>query len=165
MKQKIIKRLGIGVLAAFCSVSCFSITTVRASSLMEKVEERTDEETDVTSATDTSSPRTRANHLNFGTVQITKLANNQCNVMGVVQAFHDCDKLYLDMSLEQKSGGSYSSYKVWNFTGLNTSLLSKSINVLVPKNHYYRIKGYHAAQDSGTRESTSTQTKGVWIGD
>ncbi len=99
-------------------------------------------------------------------LRITKVANNQCNLVGVVQAYHDCDMLYLDLYLEQKSSGRYSTYKAWKFTsGLMLSLLTKEINVLVPKNHYYRLVGYHAAKEGGTKESTTTQTKGVWIGD
>lgn len=154
----------IGVIAAVCMVFGISQYSVQASSLMERAEAMTEEETDQDYAEDTNAPRTRSNHLNFGNVAIKKVSSNECYIEGRTQAYHDCDKLFLDLALEQKSNGSYATYKSWSYTGLNNSNLNKAFNVLVPKNHYYRVRGYHAAQDSGVKESTTTLTKGVWIG-
>ena len=36
---------------------------------------------------------------------------------------------------------------------------SKTIDVAVPSGTYYRVRGYHAASQSGTKESTSTLTQ------
>ncbi|HIV34092.1 MAG TPA: hypothetical protein IAA11_02435 [Candidatus Blautia intestinigallinarum] len=164
MKNKILRKSSIGMAIAACMLLGASIYPVQASSLMDRVEAMTEEETDQDYSEDTNAPRTRSNHLNFGNVGIKKISNNECYVEGRTQAYHDCDKLYLDLSLEQKSNGSYSTYKSWSYTGLNNSNLNKAFNVLVPKNHYYRVRGYHAAQDSGVKESTTTLTKGIWIG-
>lgn len=164
MKKKMLMKSGVGVIAAVCIVFGVSQYAVQASSLMERVDAMTEEETDQNYSEDTSKPRTRSNHLNYGNVGIKEVSNTECYAEGRTQAYHDCDKLFLDLALEQKSNGSYSTYKSWSYIGLNVSSLTKGFNVLVPKNHYYRVRGYHAAQDSGVRESTSTLTKGIWIG-
>lgn len=44
----------------------------------------------------------------------------------------------------------------------NASSLSKEIDVAVPSGTYYRVRGYHAASQSGTKESTSTLTVVSW---
>lgn len=164
LRQNLLIKVSIGVVAAVCMFFGISLYSVQASSLMDRVEEMTEEETDQDYAEDTNSPRTRANHLNFGHVGIKKVSSNECYVEGRTQGYHDCSKIFLDLTLEQKSNGSYSAYKSWSYTGLNTSSLTKAFNVIVPKNHYYRVRGYHAAQDSGVKESTTTLTKGVWVG-
>lgn len=164
MKKKILAKGSIGLIAAACMLFGVSQYPVQASSLMDRVEAMTEEETDQDYAEDTNTPRTRANHLNFGHVGIKKISSNECYVEGRTQAYHDCSKVILELALEQKSNGSYSTYKNWSYTGLNASNYSTAFNVLVPKNHYYRVAGYHAAQDDGIRESTTTLTKGIWIG-
>ncbi len=45
----------------------------------------------------------------------------------------------------------------------NASSLSKEIDVAVPSGTYYRVRGYHAASQSGTKESTSTLTSGIMV--
>ena len=54
-------------------------------------------------------------------------------------------------------------YKIWEFTANNASSLSKTIDVAVPSGTYYRVRGYHAASQSGTKESTSTLTSGIMV--
>ncbi len=164
LRQNLLIKISIGVIAAVCMFFGISLYSVQASSLMDRVEEMTEEETDQDYAEDTNSPRTRANHLNYGQVSIEEVSSNQCYMEGRTQAYHVSDKLYLDLTLEQKSNGAYNAYKSWSYTGLNASSLTKAFNVVVPKNHYYRVRGYHAAQDSGVKESTTTLTKGVWVG-
>lgn len=39
----------------------------------------------------------------------------------------------------------------------------KEIDVAVPSGTYYRVRGYHAASQSGTKESTSTLTQGIMV--
>lgn len=163
LRQNLLIKVSIGVVAAVCMFFGISLYSVQASSLMDRVEEMTEEETDQDYAEDTNSPRTRSNHLNYGNVGIKKVSSNECYVEGRSQAYHICDKMFLDLTLEQKNG-SYGTYKSWSYTGLSASSLTKGFNVIVPKNHYYRVRGYHAAQDSGVKESTTTLTKGIWIG-
>lgn len=161
MKAGILAKVGVAAIA-LCMLICLSLTPVKASSLMEDM--LTEAETDEDYAEDSNTPRTRSNHLNLGNVTIKKLDVNECYVTGLTQAYHSCDKLFLDLTLEQKSGGVYTVYKSWSFTGLNASSLSRGIDVIVPKNYFYRVSGYHAAQEGNIKESTTTQTKGVWIG-
>ena len=164
LKKKTLMRSGIGVIAAMCMVLGMSSYAVQASSLMERVEAMTEEETDQDYAEDTNGPRTRSNHLNDGHSSIQKVDSNKCYVEGRTQAYHVCDKLFLDVTLEQKNDGTYSAYQTWSYTALSDSSLTKGFNVLVPKNHYYRVRGYHAAQDGNIKESSTTLTKGIWIG-
>lgn len=164
LKKKALMKGSIGAIAAICMVFGTSQYAVQASSLMDRVEVMTEEETDQNYSEDTSTPRTRSNHLNFGHVGIKEISSNECYIEGRTQAYHECDKVFLDLTLEQKSNGSYVTYKSWSYTGLNATNYSTAFNVLVAKNHYYRVRGYHAAQDSGTKESTTTVTKGVWVG-
>ena len=71
--------------------------------------------------------------------------------------------MYLSLYLERKVNGSYGTYKYWNFTANNASSLSKEIDVAVPSGTYYRVRGYHAASQSGKKESTSTLTQGIMV--
>ena len=69
----------------------------------------------------------------------------------------------LSLFLEGKVNGSYGTYKIWEFTANNATSLSKTIDVAVPSGTYYRVRGYHAASQSGTKESTSTLTSGIMV--
>lgn len=118
------------------------------------------------SATDTEYVRTKGNDLNFGTVQITELGTNKVGVYGLTQAHRVCTTVYLYLYLEQmQSNGSFTTYDYWKYTASKATSLTKSLNVLVPKNHYYRLKGAHATLNGGTKESVSTLTDSIFIGD
>ena len=134
---------------------------VQASSLnlMDKV---TELETTEDSAEDTIFSRLRGNNLNFGKAKIVKLGSNEICIYGLTQCHRFCDELWLDLYLEQKEDGVYSTYDYWHYDTDDTSL-SVSMNVIVPKNHYYRVRGYHAAKD-GSKEAVTTLTSGIWVG-
>ncbi|MDO4307985.1 MAG: DUF6147 family protein [Eubacteriales bacterium] len=127
---------------------------------MEKV---TDTETEEDSAEDTSYSLLRGNNLGYGSAKISKLSSYEINIYGLTQCHHACDEVWLELYLEQKNGGSYSTYKIWDYKDKNVTSLSKSLNVVVPSNHYYRVRGYHAAKD-GSKEATTTLTSGIWVG-
>lgn len=166
MKLKILKIFSISAIVALCMVGgLLPLQSVKAASLLENREEMTEEETSADYSEDTNTPRTRSNYLNFGNIRIKKASANECIIYGTTEAYNYFDMLYLNLTLEQKSDGVYSTYKTWSYTAPNAASLSKEINVLVPKNHYYRLKGYHAAKEGTVKESTTTQTQGVWIGD
>ena len=84
-------------------------------------------------------------------------------ISGLTQCHRTCSKVYLSLYLERKVNGSYGTYKYWNFTANNVHNLSKTIEVIVPSGTYYRVRGYHAASQSGTKESTSTLTQGIMV--
>lgn len=119
-------------------------------------------ETDSDCAEDTSYSLLRGNNLNFGTTKISKLSSNKINIYGLTQCHRICDRVYLSLYLEQKTNGSYSTYKSWDFTQDSNSQLIRSINVIVPSGHYYRVRGYHAAK-AGSKESTETLTSGILV--
>ncbi|WP_373211919.1 DUF6147 family protein [Ruminococcus sp. 5_1_39BFAA] len=157
MKCRILKKSGILAIAiAACMLSSYPVLASDDSKI-------TDEETTEDHAEDTSYSLLRGNNLNFGTSEITRLASNKVNLYGLTQCHRDCLTVYLDMDLERKVDGYYSTYKSWEFTASNVNHLSKSIDVLVPSGYYYRVRGYHAAVNGGTKESTTTLTKGIKV--
>lgn len=149
-----------GLLVGALAISSVFSTSVQASSIMEKV---TPTETTEDSAEDTSYSLLRGNNLASGNMKISRLSSHKINIYGVTQCHHACDEVWLEIYLEQKTSDGYGTYKYWQYKDTNVTSLSKSLNVLVPSNHYYRVRGYHAAKD-GSKESTTTLTQGIWVG-
>ena len=106
MKKKGLKRLSILALAVTLSAS--NVIPVYAESLLDTIDST---ETDKDFAEDTSYSRFRGNNLNFGTVSIGKLSSMEIAIDGTTQCHHECDKVYLDLYLERKVDGVYSTYK------------------------------------------------------
>lgn len=131
--------------------------SAQTNSILDEVTETTAEY-----AEDTQYSLLRGNHLNLGNVKIQKISSNEIAIHGLTQCHHVCDTVYLYLYLERKVNGSYGTYKYWKFTDNNVTSLSRGINVIVPSGTYYRVRGYHAAQD-GSRESTSTLTQGIMV--
>ena len=146
------KIFGIG-LAVGLSVG-MSISPVYADTI-SILDEITDEETSTILA--------RSSNLSFGNVKIQRVASNEIVIYGLTACHKKCSKVYLSLYLERKVNGSYGTYKYWNFTANNTDELEKTIDVAVPSGTYYRVRGYHAASQSGTKESTSTLTQGIMV--
>lgn len=134
-----------------------NITTILAEDFSDNVLE-----TDLDFAEDTTYSVLRGTNLNYGTSKISKLASNKVAIAGVTQCHHNCAKVYLELYLERKVNGTYSTYKSWSFTTNNASHLTKSLEVIVPRGYYYRVRGYHAAKD-GSKESTTTLTSGILV--
>lgn len=156
MKEKIKKLIRIAFLVCCCSV------LLRVPVMAQNLSEDFSVDTDLDYAEDTTYNMLRSNNLNFGTTTIKKLASNKVILTGITQCHHVCDKVYLDVYLERKVNGTYSTYKSWNFTASNASNLVKDITVIVPSGYYYRVRGYHAAKD-GSKESTRTLTNGILV--
>ena len=154
------KILGIS-LAVGLSVS-MGIVPVYADTI-SVLDEITDEETTEDFAEDTSSILARSSNLNYGNVKIQRVSSNEIAIYGFTPCHKKCSKVYLSLYLERKVNGSYGTYKYWNFTANNTDELEKTIDVAVPSGTYYRVRGYHAASQSGTKESTSTLTQGIMV--
>lgn len=159
MKRKIIKKLTI-LLTVIGMLLC-NISYIYAEEC-SLVNEASETETDEEYAEDTVYSVLRGNNLNYGTTQIGKVSGHEINVYGLTQCHHKCARVYLNLSLERKVNGTYETYKTWKFTSNNATNLTKSINVIVPRGYYYRVRGYHAAKD-GSKESVSTLTKGILI--
>lgn len=127
------------------------------------MDELTDTETTADFAEDTQYSLRRGNNLNYGTMRISRLSSNEIAIYGLTQCHKECDEVWMDVYLEQKNNGNYSTYDYWNFYDTNATSLSAELTVIVPSGHYYRVRGYHAAKD-GTKEATETLTSGVWVG-
>ena len=153
------KEKGKKLVKVICMIICLSLVNfipVMADNTI------TDLETEADFAEDTTYSVLRGNNLNYGTTTVKKLASNKVLVSGITQCHHNCATVYLNLYLERKVNGTYSTYKNWTFTASNVSNLTKDITVIVPKGYYYRVRGYHAAKD-GSKESVRTVTKGVLV--
>jgi hypothetical protein len=166
-KQVLLAGLTAGMIFAGSSLSVLadSSDNLMDAILAEEAEndEITDEETTEDFAEDTSYSLLRSTNLNFGTVKIKRVASNEIAIYGLSQCHKVCSKVYLSLFLERKVNGSYGTYKLWEFTGSNTSNLQRTIDVAVPSGTYYRVRGYHAASNGGLKESTSTLTSGILV--
>lgn len=166
-KQVLLAGLTAGMIFAGSSLSVLadSSDNLMDAILAEEAEndEITDEETTEDFAEDTSYSLLRSTNLNFGTVKIKRVASNEIAIYGLSQCHKVCSKVYLSLFLERKVNGSYGTYKLWEFTGSNTSNLQRTIDVAVPSGTYYRVRGYHAASNGGLKESTSTLTSGIMV--
>lgn len=152
----------LGITLAVGLSTGMSIAPVQADTI-SILNEITDEETTEDWAEDTSTILARSSYLHFGNAKIVKKSSNEVAISGLTQCHKQCSKVYLSIYLERKVNGSYGTYKYWNFTANNVSSLSKTIEVIVPSGTYYRVRGYHAASRSGTKESTSTLTSGIMV--
>lgn len=135
-------------------------TSVQAASLLDEV---TENETTEDYSEDTTYSLLRGNNLNYGNIKIQKLSSNSIGIYGLTQCHLTCDTVYLELYLEQKVNGSYGTYKYWQFEASDVTSLSKTLQVAVPSGTYYRVRGYHAAKNGGTKESTSTLTSGILV--
>ena len=152
----------LGITLAVGLSTGMSIAPVQADTI-SILNEITDEETTEDWAEDTSTILARSSYLHFGNAKIVKKSSNEVAISGLTQCHKQCSKVYLSIYLERKVNGSYGTYKYWNFTANNATSLSKTIDVAVPSGTYYRVRGYHAASQSGTKESTSTLTQGIMV--
>ena len=150
----------ISMLFLVCCCSMLFAAPAMAESLSDDFSVETD--TDGDYAEDTTYSVLRGNNLSFGTTTIKKMASNKVAISGITQCHHVCDRVYLEVYLERKVNGTYSTYKNWSFTASNASNLVKDLTVIVPSGSYYRVRGYHAAKD-GSKESTTTLTNGVLV--
>ena len=149
--------LGIGLVAGILALGNITKVSAQPLSILDEIETTADY------AEDTSFSLIRGNHLNQGNVKIQRLSSNEIAIHGLTQCHHACDTVYLYLYLERKVNGSYGTYKYWRFETDDATSLSRGINVIVPSGTYYRVRGYHAAKDGTTKESTSTLTQGILI--
>lgn len=112
MKEKIKKTI-MAVFLVFCCCMLLGIP-VMAENLSDDFSVETD--TDADYAEDTTYSVLRGNNLNLGNLSIKKLASNKVIISGLTQCHHSCDIVYLNMYLERKVNGTYSTYKSWSFT-------------------------------------------------
>ena len=139
MKRKIGK-----IIWTLFLVICLSMSIGLVTTFADELE-ITDLETDEDYSENTVYSMLRGNNLSFGTTTVKKLASNKVGISGITQCHHNCDKVYLTLYLDRKVNGSYTEYKSWTFTASNVSNLVKDLTVIVPSGYYYRVRGYHAA--------------------
>lgn len=162
MEVKLYKKVGkkLCIMAFIGIISLRSAIPVAASSILDTV---VTTKGSSNHAEDISYSVLRGNNLNYGISDITQISSGEINVTGKTQCHRICDEVYLYMYLEQKDGNSYYTYKSWNYSTTDATHITKSLNVLVPRGHYYRLRGNHVVYEGGTRESISTITDGIWV--
>ena len=136
----------LGLLVAVGLSVGMSVTPVLAetTSILDTVAEEklTDEETTEDFAEDTQYYPARSTNLNCGNVKIQKVSDHELSIYGLTQCHKKCSKVFLSLFLERKVNGSYSTYKVFEYTAKNVTSLEKGLNILVPSGTYYRVRGW-----------------------
>ncbi len=152
----------LGLLIAIGLSVGVSVTPVLAgtTSILDEI---TAEETTEDFAENTAYYPARSTNLNCGNVKIQKVNSGELTIYGLTQCHKKCSKVFLSLFLERKVNGSYSTYKIFEYTAKNVTSLEKGLNIIVPSGTYYRVRGYHAASNDGLKESVSTLTQGIMI--
>lgn len=121
--------------------------------------------TDDSEAEDLQQTRLRNSYLYQGFVKITNNGNGIVGIGGSTECFVKCDTVKLNLYLERSKGDSnFSSYKSFTYTSSNTNFLGRSLNYVVEKGYYYRLRGYHYASKNGKAENLISRTDGIYIG-
>lgn len=114
---------------------------------------------------DTQNSLTRGLLLNKGTAKCINAGEGKVTAAGVTIAHVVCQKLYIDLSLDQyhPDTKSWHTFDLWSVEKDDASLFMDSFTVSVDKGYYYRVRGVHSAKDGDTLESVDTCTDGIWI--
>lgn len=121
--------------------------------------------TDENEAEDLQQTRLKNSYLYQGFVKITNNGNGVVGIGGSTDCFVTCDVVKLNLYLERtKDGSGFSSYKRFEYTANNASMLGKSFSYAVEKGYYYRLRGYHYASKNGKAENLISRTNGIYIG-
>lgn len=163
MKKKIRWML----VSLFCMMAFFVLDTqqVEAAVTADEFEQIVDGSklTEDLESEGTWSPLERWRYLATGKVIVGNQGNGEIAITGSTGCVYVCDSVYLNLYLEQYSGGTWKSYRSWEYIDYNTSVLNKSISLSVPKGYYYRGRAYHACRVGSTKESGSSITNGIKI--
>lgn len=109
--------------------------------------------------------RLRNSYLGQGFIKIVNNGNGIVGIGGSTSCFVTCDTVKLNLYLERSKGDTgFYSYKSFEYTAYNTSSLTKSMNYVVEKGYYYRLRGYHYASKNGVGENLGSVTNGIYIG-
>lgn len=121
--------------------------------------------TDLKEVEDTTYSLTRGNILNKGTAKCVNAGDGKVTAAGVVVAHQICDELYLTLSLDKydETTKDWYTYKTWEVSETNASMLLKSFDIEVDKGYYYRVRGVHSAEKGEIYESVDTCTDGILI--
>lgn len=121
--------------------------------------------TDDNEAEDYQQVRLRNSYLAEGFIKIVNNGNGIVGVGGSTSCFVTCDTVKLNLYLERSKGDTgFYSYKSFEYTANNTNILVKSLNYVVEKGYYYRLRGYHYASKNGVGENLISVTDGIYIG-
>lgn len=121
--------------------------------------------TDDSEAEDTQLSRLRNSYLMSGFIKIVNNGNGIVGIGGSTSCYVTCDTVKLNLYLERSKGDTgFYSYKSFDYTATNTSTLTKSMNYVVEKGYYYRLRGYHYASKNGVGENLISVTNGIYIG-
>lgn len=99
----------------------------------------------------------RGEDLQAGTSKVSKASSTAINAGGTTSARHTVSRIGIGVVVERLKVGSstWSYYKTWQVEKANTSFLSTSKNLTVPKGYYYRVRSTHWANSDASSSSTS----------
>ena len=102
---------------------------------------------------------TYGTYLYKGDAIIAEVGSGKIAAGGSTSARKTVDKIYVAVRVQQKKNGTWYNYTSWTKTLTNTSYVSTSKELTVPKGYYYRVLTTHVAQT----DSSTSLTSGIWI--
>lgn len=104
-------------------------------------------------------PKTRGIYLKSGSSSITELGSGKIGAGGSTTAQTTVSSISVHVRVQRLLNGSWASYTSWSVVKSNTSFVSTSKTLTVPKGYYYRTYCSHAAESDGSGSYTS----GIYI--
>ena len=94
-----------------------------------------------------------------GEAIIAETGSGKIAAGGSTSAAKKVNKITVGVRVQQKKNGTWYNYTTWSKTLTNTTYVSTSKELTVPKGYYYRVLTTHSAQTDGSTSSTG----GIWI--
>lgn len=104
-------------------------------------------------------------YLANGGCSIVKQSDTIAEVHGFTSCYRQCDYVYLGLYLDRlEDNGSWHTIWYKELTAEDVAYLDYTINVLVKKGYYYRMRAGHIATKGDIMESNTSFTNGLGFG-
>lgn len=104
-------------------------------------------------------------YLASGGCSVVRQSDTIAQVEGFTSCYRVCDYVYLGLYLDRlEDDGSWHTIWYKELTAENTAYLDYTINVLVKKGYYYRMRAGHIATKGNIMESNTSSTDGLGFG-
>lgn len=104
-------------------------------------------------------------YLANGGCSVTRLSDTMAEVYGFTSCYRESDYVYLGLYLDRlEDNGSWHTIWYKELTAENTAFLDYTINVLVKKGYFYRMRAGHIATKGNIMESNTSFTDGLGFG-
>ena len=98
-------------------------------------------------------------YLNMGDAVIAEVGSGKIAAGGSTSATKKVTKITVAVRVQRKVDGTWYNYTSWGKSATNTTYVSTSKELTVPKGYYYRVLTTHTAQT----DSSTSATGGIWI--